>query len=50
VVRIDPATDRQIGDPVMLEDLQPLALAAGERGAWVVDYYDGFLSRIEPVA
>jgi Glutamine cyclotransferase len=48
VVRIDPATDRPIGDPVMLEDLQPLALAAGERDAWVVDYYDGFLSRIEP--
>ena len=48
VVRIDPATDRQIGDPVKLEDLQPLALAAGEPGGWVVDYYDGFLSRIEP--
>jgi sugar lactone lactonase YvrE len=48
VVRIDPATDRVIGDPVSLEDLQPIALAVGEPGAWVVDYYDGFLSRIEP--
>jgi hypothetical protein len=48
VVRIDPATDRPTGDPVTLDDLQPIALAAGEPGAWVVDYYDGFLSRIEP--
>jgi sugar lactone lactonase YvrE len=48
VVRIDPATDRQNGDPVMLDDLQPIALTADERGSWVADYYDGFLSRIEP--
>lgn len=48
VVRIDPATDRVMGDPVTLEDLQPLALTADEHRAWVVDYYDGFLSRIEP--
>jgi hypothetical protein len=48
VVRIDPATDRQIGDPVALDDLQPLALTADEHRAWVVDYFDGFLSRIEP--
>lgn len=49
VDRIDAATDRKIGEPVALDDLQPLALAAGEPGAWVVDYYDGFLSRGEPV-
>jgi hypothetical protein len=48
VVRIDPATDRQIGDPVALDDLQPLTLTADEHRAWVVDYFDGFLSRIEP--
>ena len=49
VVRIDPATDRQIGDPVSLDDLQPIALMADDGVAWVIDYYDGFLSRIEPV-
>jgi hypothetical protein len=50
VVRIDPATDRQIGNPVALDDLQPIALTADDGAAWVIDYYDGFLSRIEPVA
>jgi glutamine cyclotransferase len=46
VVRIDPATDRVLGEPVALEDLQPIAMAADDRGAWVADYYDGILSRI----
>jgi sugar lactone lactonase YvrE len=49
VTRIDANTDEVIGEPVALDDLQPLALTADERGAWVADYYDGFLSRIEPV-
>ena len=50
VVRIDPTTGRQIGDPVALDDMQPIALTADDGVAWVIDYYDGFLSRIEPVA
>jgi hypothetical protein len=48
VDRIDAETDRNIGDLVALDDLQPLALTADEQRAWVVDYSDGFLSRIEP--
>jgi DNA-binding beta-propeller fold protein YncE len=47
VVRIDPATDRVLGEPVTLEDLQPIAMAADDQGAWVADYYDGILSRVE---
>jgi hypothetical protein len=35
-----------LGDPVALEDLQPIAMAADDQGAWVADYYDGILSRI----
>jgi hypothetical protein len=49
VARIDAATDQVIGEPVPLEDLQPLALVTDDRGAWVADYYDGFLSRITAV-
>jgi sugar lactone lactonase YvrE len=49
VAGIDPVTDRVIGEPVALQDLQPIALAADDRGAWVADYYDGFLSRITAV-
>jgi virginiamycin B lyase len=49
VVRIDAATGDVMGDPAALEDLQPLAIAAGDGGAWVVDYDAGILSRIEPV-
>ena len=47
VVRIDPATDRVLGEPVALEDLQPIAMATDDQGAWVADYYDGILSRVE---
>jgi virginiamycin B lyase len=49
VVRIDPTTDRVIGESVSLDDLQPIALAEGEGGVWVADYYDGILSRITAV-
>jgi hypothetical protein len=49
VARIDAATNQVDGEAAALEDLQPIALAADEHGAWVADYYDGFLSRIEPV-
>jgi sugar lactone lactonase YvrE len=50
VSRIDASTDRTIGDPLALDDLQPIAFSTDERGAWVVDYYDGFLSLITPIA
>ncbi len=49
VVRIDAGTNAVIGEPVPLDDLQPIALTADEQGAWVADYYDGFLSRIGSV-
>jgi hypothetical protein len=40
------ATDQVLGEPVALEDLQPVAEAADDQGAWVADYSDGILSRI----
>jgi hypothetical protein len=48
VTRIDAATNQVIGEPVALDDRQPIGIAAGDRGAWVVDYDAGILSRIEP--
>jgi len=47
VVRIDPSTDRVFGEPVALDDLQPIAMVADDQGAWVADYDEGILSRIE---
>src|SRR5262245_61574132 len=43
---VDPATNEVVGDPVALDDLQPIGIAAGEGGAWVVDYDAGILTRI----
>jgi len=46
---IDVATNHVVGEPAALEDLQPIAIAAGEDGAWVADYDAGMLTRIEVV-
>ena len=47
VLRIDPSTDRVFGEPVALDDLQPIAMVADDQGVWVADYDKGILSRIE---
>jgi hypothetical protein len=46
---IDAATNHVVGEPAALDDLQPIAIAAGEDGAWVADYDAGMLTRIEVV-
>jgi hypothetical protein len=49
VARIDPATNRAIGEPLPLDDLQPLALTAGSAQAWVGDFYGGAITRVSEV-
>jgi hypothetical protein len=46
VTRIDTATDEIVGEPLSLDDLQPLALAAWDGRAWVGDYDRGTLTRV----
>ena len=46
---VDAATNQVVGEPVALDDLQPIGIAAGEGGAWVVDYDAGILTRIDVV-
>jgi hypothetical protein len=46
---VDAATDRVVGEAMALDDLQPIGIAAGEGGAWVVDYDAGVLTRIAVV-
>lgn len=46
VVRIDPATNRTVGDPVAI-GITPAHLAAGDGSAWVAHYDSGILTRID---
>jgi hypothetical protein len=46
VTTIDTASDRIVGEPLHLEDLQPLALAAREGRAWIGDYDGGNVTRV----
>jgi hypothetical protein len=46
VQRIDSATNRTIGEPLLLDDLQPIALSAEDHGVWVADYDSGGLTEI----
>jgi DNA-binding beta-propeller fold protein YncE len=43
--QIDPADNRIVGEPVRIDDLQPIALAAGEGAVWVADYDGGTVTR-----
>jgi hypothetical protein len=49
VTRIDTSSNRIVGDPIRLVDLQPLALVARGRSAWVGDYDGGTVTRIAVV-
>jgi hypothetical protein len=49
LARIDTSTNRAIGDPLPLDDLQPLALTAGSAQAWVGDFYGGAITRVGEV-
>ena len=46
VTRIDTATNAIVGEPLSLDDLQPLALAARDARAWVGDFDGGTLTRV----
>jgi DNA-binding beta-propeller fold protein YncE len=46
VTRIDTSTNRIVGEPLLLEDLQPLALTADDGRAWIGDYDGGTLTRV----
>jgi hypothetical protein len=46
VQRIDPTTNRVIGEPHVLDDLQPTALSAEDHGVWVADYDSGAVTEI----
>jgi streptogramin lyase len=43
--QIDPADNRIVGEPVRIDDLQPIALAAGEGAVWAADYDGGTVTR-----
>lgn len=43
--QIDPADNRIVGEPVRIDDLQPIAFAAGEGAVWVADYDGGTVTR-----
>lgn len=42
---IDPAENRIVGQPVLIDDLQPIALTAGEGAVWVADYDGATVTR-----
>jgi streptogramin lyase len=42
---IDPTDNRIVGQPVQIDDLQPIALAAGEGAVWVADYDGATVTR-----
>jgi Domain of unknown function (DUF5074) len=42
---IDPADNHLVGKPVLIDDLQPIALAAGEGAVWVADYDGATVTR-----
>lgn len=42
---IDPTDNRIVGQPVQIDDLQPIALAAGEGAVWVADYDSATVTR-----
>lgn len=42
---IDPTDNRIVGQPVQIDDLQPIALAAGDGVLWVVDYGSAMVTR-----
>jgi len=44
--RVDPTTNHVTGKSLPIDDLQPIALAAGNQTAWVADYISGTLSRV----
>lgn len=43
---IDPTDNRIVGQPVRIDDLQPMALAAGEGAVWVADYDSATVTRV----
>jgi streptogramin lyase len=46
VERIDPATNELIGEPLPLDDLQPIGISADGDRLWVADFDSGSLTRI----
>jgi len=50
VLRIDPSTDRVVGSPLPVPGPQPISIVAEGTSAWIADYTDQILTRIEVVA
>jgi DNA-binding beta-propeller fold protein YncE len=46
VERIDPATNELVGEPLPLDDLQPIGISADGDRLWVADFNSGSLTRI----
>jgi hypothetical protein len=49
VARIDTATNQVVGEPLLVDDLQPLALTAGSAQAWIGDFSGGVITRVGEV-
>lgn len=47
VVRIDLGTNRVFSSPVRVPGLQPISVAFASGSAWVADYYDSTVSRVD---
>ena len=45
VWEIDPADNHIVAQPVLIDDLQPIAIAAGEGAVWVADYDSATVTR-----
>lgn len=50
VLRIDPATDQVVGNALPILGPQPISIVAEDTSAWIADYTDQALTRIEVVA
>jgi streptogramin lyase len=50
VLRIDPATDQFAGNALPVPGLQPISIVAEGTSAWIADYTDQTLTRIDVVA
>ncbi len=47
VILIDPRTNQVVGERLKVLGLQPISIAGSGDTAWVVDYYDGLVTRIK---
>jgi virginiamycin B lyase len=48
VTRIDSRTAKRVATPIEFGDARPNDVAVGEGNVWVIDVFNGTLSRIDP--